>query len=203
MSEAPSITKLMSARLGLILSKILSCHQSAFVAGREMADNIRLVQERVISINKKVHGGNIIFNLYISKAHDIVNCVFLINVLRQFGLCELWIDLVWKAISNCWFSGLVNGEPTSFFSSSRGLWQGNTLSHTLSIVAAEVFSISLNCRMDEGKIQPYLTITNVPTVSHIAYGDDILIFTNGGKSIKELMRLIEEYKGASVQLINK
>lgn len=115
------ISKVLAIRLESILPKIISSQKSGFVKGRLISDNILLAQELVGSLNKKVRGGNAVMKLDMAKAYDRVSWVFLISVMRKFGFGERWLDMVWRLISGCSFSVLLNGESHGSFSSSRGL----------------------------------------------------------------------------------
>nr|XP_027109303.1 uncharacterized protein LOC113729178 [Coffea arabica] len=68
------------------------------------------------------------------------------EVLRHFGFNEIWIDMIWRLISNVWFSVLVNGAPQDFVKSSRGcpLYVGRRkkvyYADTCNAVAARILS---------------------------------------------------------------
>ena len=85
-----------------------------------------------------------VLKIDMAKAHDRVSWLFLIQVLRRFGFCEVWIDMIWRLISIVWFSVVVNGAPQGFFKSSRGIRQEDPLSPGLFVLCAEVLSRHLN-----------------------------------------------------------
>nr|XP_027101627.1 uncharacterized protein LOC113722544 [Coffea arabica] len=58
------------------------------------------------------------------KAYDRVEWPFLLFILRHFGFAEHVVDIVFRLVSNNWFSVLVNGEAAGFFKSSQGVRQG-------------------------------------------------------------------------------
>src|SRR3954465_8257369 len=82
--------------------------------------------------------------LDMSKAYDSISWIALIKILRKFGFNERTIDMIWRLISNCWYSVLINGKSNGFFKSDRGVRQGDPLSPILYIIASEAISRGLN-----------------------------------------------------------
>ena len=112
------ISRILVERLAGVLPRIISPQQSGFVKGRSMANNFLLAQELMSEIGRKCREENLALKLDMAKAYDRVSWPFLIAVLRRFGFGERFIDMVWRLISNVWFSMLVNGVPYDFFKSS-------------------------------------------------------------------------------------
>lgn len=197
------VTKLLTCRLAPILPRIISPEQSGFVQGRVIHENVLLAQEIMQSINKKVRGSNVALKLDMAKAYDRLSWFALIKVMRQFGFNEVWIDLIFRCISNSWFSVLVNGESCGFFHSTRGLRQGDPLSPYLFIIAAEMMSRGLNLLHTMFPQHRYRIHINSPLISHLAYADDVIIFCNGSKSSLEAhMKYLDWYQNFSGQLVN-
>lgn len=82
--------------------------------------------------------------LDMTKAYDRVSWIFLTKVLRRFGFGEMIIDMVWRLISNNWYSVCINRKTHGVFQSSKGIKQGDPLSPTLFIIRVEVLSRGLN-----------------------------------------------------------
>ncbi|KAL2250199.1 UNVERIFIED_CONTAM: hypothetical protein Sindi_2493600, partial [Sesamum indicum] len=167
-------TKLMFIRLGHVLPKV---------------DNVLLAQELVHSLELRRSEENVIFKIDIAKAYDR-------------GFPQHWIDLVVNAVSNCWFSVLVNGEHARFFDSTRGLRQGDPLSPALFVLVADYLSQGLN-RFFVAHPTMYYQSPGRVRVSHLAYADDMMIFTNICRQHMELLRdFLHAYERVSGQRIN-
>lgn len=69
-----------------------------------------------------------------------MNWDFLLYMLDRMGFGHKWKRWIWFFISTVRFSVLVNGEPSGFFASSRGLRQGDPLSLFLFILVMEALS---------------------------------------------------------------
>lgn len=121
------ISRLIHQRITKFLPGIISRNQTGFVKGRSITENVLLAHENIRDINIRKKHQNVVVKLDMAKACDRVSWVFLIKVLRKFGFSEFLKDMVWRLISNNWYSILVNGKSYGFFKSSRGLKQGDPL----------------------------------------------------------------------------
>ena len=91
--------------------------------------------------------------------------------------------------SSAHFSVLINGTPTGFFVSSRGLRQGDPLPHFLFILAMEVLSSILKKAMERGFIQGFLASGRGgegKVVSHLLFANGTLIFNDSNKEHLEV-----------------
>jgi len=176
-------------RLKTVLPHIISQEQARFVSGRSIAENVLLVQEIVTEIRKRGKPPNLVIKLDMMNAYDRVEWLFLTKVLRRIGFGERIIDMVYRLISNNWYSILLNGQPKGFFRSSRGVKQGDPLSPTLFILAAEVMSRALNALIQRKEFKCYGMPRGSRKVNHLAFADDMIILC---KAEVRTMQLITE-----------
>ncbi|KAK3025208.1 hypothetical protein RJ639_043134 [Escallonia herrerae] len=151
------IFKILNDRLSSFLVDLISEEQSSFVKGRSIHENIALEQELVHYMNTKIVVGNLISKIDMSKAYDdIVDCGFLMQALRHFGFNVQCCDLIYKHISNYWYTISLNGAGHGFFKSSRGLRQGDPLSPSIFILVQAVLTRNLKARLRQGVDAQYV-----------------------------------------------
>ncbi|KAL0407592.1 UNVERIFIED_CONTAM: putative mitochondrial protein [Sesamum latifolium] len=197
------LSKLMNHQVATVLPKVISPSQSGFVQGRLIADNILLAQELVHCLGANGSKNNTIFKLDMAKAYDRLNWNFLYRMVSQIGFPAQWIAKVRMLTENCWFNILINGEGAGFFKSTRGLRQGDPLSPTLFVLAAECLSRGLDNLFAQHPRLHYLTRGSL-NVSHLAFADDVIIFSKGTRrELKILMDFLQHYEAISGQRINR
>lgn len=197
------ISKMMNQRLSPLMQKLVSPNQTGFIKGRSITENIMPTQDMVHNITKPSPYGNVVLKLDMAKAYDRVSWEYLCQVLRQMGFSEDWIESVWRLISNVWYSVNINGVRHGFFKSSRGIKQGDPISPSLFVIGAELLSRLMDSLVNSDFI-PYAVDTKGPTITHLCYADDTIVFSScESVSLELMMAKLAAYEQVSGQLVNK
>ena len=146
--------------------------------GRQILDSV-LIASECLDSRLKASVLGVLCKLEIEKAYDHVNWEFLMFLLQQCGFSEKWRRWIKCCISTVKFSILINGCPSDFFGSSRGLRQGDPLSPFLFDIFMEALSRMLVSSTAAGQFSGF-TVGNeagsLMSVSHLLFADDTLVF---------------------------
>ena len=137
------ITKVIANRIKKFLPRIIPENQGGFIQGRQIQDNITIVQEAIHSSCQRKEKGMIV-KLDLANAFDRVRLNFLFAVMLKLGFHPQLVCWVRACISGPWITPLVNGRPADFFQASRGLKQCCSLSPLLYVIQASVLSFQLD-----------------------------------------------------------
>lgn len=121
----------------------------------------------------------------------------------KLGLCLEWVDLIMRTVRIVSYAIFINGSPTDSFYSERGLRQGNHFSPFLFLFCAKAFSALLKKTEKEGRIHSSMVAREAPSVSHLFFVDDSILFTRSTMpEAGEIKNIISQYEQASGQMIN-
>ncbi|XP_059285175.1 uncharacterized protein LOC132038538 [Lycium ferocissimum] len=109
------------------------------------------------------------------------------------GFGTRWIRWIKYCINTVKFSILVNRSPTGFFSSKRGLRQGDPLSPFLFILAMEGMNDMLQNAKYNGWMKGFQVNFNADNnmeITHLQYADDTLIICDANRDRLRYLRMI-------------
>jgi len=86
------------------------------------------------------------------KAYDKVDWGFLRLLLVHIGMDYVLVNWIMACVHNVKFAVLINGVPTNFFHSQRGLRQGCPLSPLLFILVMDGLSRWISSAMQDGML---------------------------------------------------
>ncbi|CAA7037615.1 unnamed protein product [Microthlaspi erraticum] len=199
------ISKVLCQRLKVLLPRLISETQSAFVPGRLISDNILIVQEMFhgLRTNKSCKGKFMAVKTDMSKAYDRVEWPFVEALMRKMGFAEQWIVWMMRCITSVKYKVLINGQPRGQITPHRGLRQGDPLSPYLFILCAEILITNLKKAEEMKRITGLKVARASPAVSHLLFADDSLFFCRAtSEESRVLLQILKEYEVTSGQQIN-
>ncbi|KAL9672618.1 hypothetical protein QQ045_028870 [Rhodiola kirilowii] len=199
------ISKTIANRIQTILDEVISSEQCAFIKNRLISDNLIIAQE-ISHYISKVRGPNIVFaalKLDMEKAYDGVECPFLELLLKRFGFASLWVERIMQYVKSASYFIRINGHLSEPIKPSRGLRQGDPLSPYLFIICVEWQSYMLKHYDHCGLIEGSKINRRAPSISHLLFADDSLLFMKVNTStIRALRDVLTTYRRISGQSIN-
>ncbi|XP_027181659.1 uncharacterized protein LOC113780035 [Coffea eugenioides] len=199
------ISKILANRLKEVLSYCISKNQAAFIPGRQILDNVILSHEYLHYMKNKKQGqsGFMAVKLDMSKAYDRVEWKFLDSIMAKMGFGMVWRQWIWSCLTSVTYSFNINGEPKEFVIPERGIRQGDPLSPYLFLLCSEGFSNLLKQAEGNKRISGMKISRNGPSITHLFFADDSLIFCNAEREEAcELIQILRRYEMGSGQSIN-
>ncbi|KAM1803504.1 hypothetical protein ACFX12_029481 [Malus domestica] len=199
------LAKVITNRLKKIMPKVIGENQSAFVAGKQIQDNILVVHEILHSLNhqSKENQKGMAIKLDMAKAYDRVEWDFLLSMMTKSGFAPMFCNRVKECISTVSFSILINGSPTGYIQPKRGLRQGDPLTPFLFLICTEGFSSLIKKGLERGALHGYKITPNGTPITHLFFADDSVLFGNATvEEAQGVADVLNVYASGSGQEIN-
>ena len=130
---------ILAQRMQKVMDKIICNDQSAYIKGRYMGTNIRLVSD-ILDYYDTTDKSGILLMLDFKKAFDSIEPNFLLKSLEYFNFGPSfikWVQTIYHKPSACIKN---NGHISETFNISRGIRQGCPVSALLFIICVEILA---------------------------------------------------------------
>nr|GEZ67159.1 hypothetical protein [Tanacetum cinerariifolium] len=118
--------------------------------------------------------------------------------LEQFGFPNKMVKWIMVCVSTTKLSININGEREGYFNGGRGLRQGDSMSPYLFTLVMEAFNIIIRKNITDAKEFKYRQGCQKLGITHICFGDDLLVFCHGdNKSMRVIKKDLEEFSSYS------
>ncbi|KAJ4802650.1 RNA-directed DNA polymerase (reverse transcriptase)-related family protein [Rhynchospora pubera] len=197
------ISKLLSARMRCLMSRLVGCNQCAFVPGRVISDNILLLREIMHSFAKSTFREQAFcFKCDLSKAFDRMEWHFVVRVLQLYGFPPIFVSWIMSCVTSASFALVINGAADGFITPARGLRQGCALSPYLFILCMDILNRMFEFKIRRGLIKGVTVARGAPAISSILYADDLLICGIADlREVQEIKSTLDEFCTMSGQCI--
>ncbi|GLT33516.1 hypothetical protein SLA2020_080980 [Shorea laevis] len=181
------LAKVLANRLKKVMADIISDSQSVFVGGRQLVDSVLILNEVVDEVKRRKHE-SFIFKADFEKAYDCVDWDFLDWMMDRMGFGVKWRKWIQECLSTARISILINGSPTTEFTASKGLRQGDPLSPFLFLLIGERLCGLVKKAESEGLFRGVDIGTSGMSLSLLQFVDDSVFM---GKACAENVRVVK------------
>lgn len=181
------IYKAITARMQGVMAALVDEVQGVFIKGRSIIDNVLVCQGFVQGYHKPQGTPRCLLKLDLRKAYDMLDWGFIEAMLKGLNFPVKFINWIMVCITTPKFSLLLNGSPCSFFSSKRGVRQGDPMSPYLFVLGVKYLTRLLKDvhRNPKFRFHPKCNELNL---AHLAFADDMMFVCYADKTSPILLK---------------
>ncbi|GKC32155.1 RNA-directed DNA polymerase, eukaryota, reverse transcriptase zinc-binding domain protein [Tanacetum coccineum] len=192
------VSKVITNRIKTVLNGLIDPNQGAFIGGRQISDNILLIQELMNGYTWKGKSRRCAFKVDIQKAYDTVSWDFLKMCLDYFGFHRKMVDWIMVCLSTTSFSININGDSCGFFKAKRGLRQGDPISPYLFTIVMEAFNLMVKRQISIDNRFMFHWGCKEMGITHLCFADDLMLLCHADMvSASILRRALDEFSLSS------
>ncbi len=172
---------MLANRLKPLLPNLINENQTAYIRGRFIGQNIRLITD-VIDHTEEVQIPGIILFLDFKKAFDSIEHTFLFRALQHFSFGNIFLGWVETIYTHCSSAVTNNGWISEYFPITRGIRLGCPLSAILFLFVMEILALYVKRNKSiKGINLPDRHLTREVKTSQVA--DDTTLLLGDEKSL--------------------
>lgn len=191
------LTKVWASRLGPIVAKTIGRHQTGFIPGRDIRENVLLVQTMLDRLKQTCQQQGILF-LDLEKAYDRISQRAIYLVAKKFGFPRHGINFLVAIYRHAKAQVIHNGFQSRKFRIQSGVRQGCPLSPLLFTLVVEMLNQAL---IQSSRLRGF-TINSTTSTKVVAYADDIAIPLSGVADLNVAQEKIELFEQATASKVN-
>lgn len=197
------ISKLLTMKLKPFVGALISASQSAFVPGRDIAENVVLLREVLHSFKTPSYKNQeFCLKVDLSKAFDRMDWSYIQGLLPMYGIPDQMVTWMMACITSATFTVILNGAGDGFFAPECGLRQGCSLSPYIFIMGMDLLSRALQHKSDTGALRGVRIARTAPALTSCIYADDLLLFGNATKpEAEQVMKTLYDFAAVSGQKV--
>ena len=179
----------LANRIQRVIKSVVNSSQVAYIKGRYIGNNIRLIED-IIDFYDYTNIGGVLMMLDFQKAFDSLEWNFLYHVLELFNFGESFINWMKTLYSNPITCIKNNGYLSPQIDIQRGIRQGCPVSALLFIIATEIMAIDIRQSKDLTGIQ---IPGNGLSLRILQYADDGVLFLNNELELEKAITIVNRF----------
>ena len=192
------IASIFARRLQNCIDKLIGKEQSAYIKGRYIGDNARLILD-IFHYCEEFNENGILLFLDFEKAFDSVEWNFLFKTLTKFNFGENFITWMQILYNNPIFRVKNNEWISKICKMGRGIRQGCPISALLYLFVAEILAIKIK----ENRNIEGITFKNSEIeVKSVQHADDLTVSVKNELSLLETLRTVDTFCNHAGSKIN-